>query len=155
VLSALLLLGLALWASAAPAPMLERDRGKPPSLDGEWTLTDDRSRGNPGPRPESFTMTIRGDQMKIRIKERGGESMEIEFQVTTGDGPYPRTIDLKMLRANMGGVVMPEDVKGQTSLGLYQVQGNTLTLGMTGSGRTRPTSLNDKSSDVLIFTRTR
>ena len=67
----LVLLGMALSLSAAPAPLARRDRGDKPTLDGEWKAIEERGGGG-GParmRPQNFTMTIRGTQMTLRIEE--------------------------------------------------------------------------------------
>jgi len=146
----LVLLGMALSLSAAPAPLPRRDRVEKPTLDGEWKATQEKGRGGgaQGGRPENFTMTIRGTQMKFRVQE-GGTSMEADATVTLGTGAYPRTIDMRITRIRVNG----EDMKGEQppGLGLYTLEGNTLTIGI---GREkRPTSLDDKSSDVMVFTR--
>src|SRR4051812_34659421 len=98
------LLTFTLSASAAPAPLQKRQRGVMPTLDGEWTLKEERTRGGRGRQPESFKMTIRGGQMTIRVQD-GGENIEIEFVISTGTGPYPRPIDLRPVRMTIRGQV--------------------------------------------------
>jgi len=144
------LLTVALSASAAPAPLAKRERGAKPSLDGEWTLKEERSRAPRRAPTQSFTMTIRGGQMTIRVQE-GGENVEIEFAISTGTGPYPRPIDLRAVRMTMRGQVMKDEER--TSLGLYSLEGDVLMLGMKGDGKTRPTSLDDETSEVMVFAR--
>jgi uncharacterized protein (TIGR03067 family) len=152
------LLGVTLSASAAPAPLPRRDRGEKESLDGEWKLVADKSGpqgggggGGPGRQPENFTMTIRGNKMTFRIQE-GPISMDAEAELKTGGGPYPRTMDVRFVRIRINGEVRNEQ---QTSLGLYRLEGNTLTLSMGHGDNKRPTSLDDRSAEVMVFTRIR
>jgi uncharacterized protein (TIGR03067 family) len=147
----LCLLVTALPSSAAPAPLPRREKGEKESLEGEWQLIEERSRGMGGPRLENVVMTIRGRALKIQVQP-GGETMEAEFTFSAGAGGYPRTIDLRSVRYRFGGQVMEE--KGRTSLGLYRLQGNTLTLSV-GSENKRPASLEDGSAQVMVFTRVR
>src|SRR5262245_12726823 len=100
------LLAVTLSVSAAPAPLPKRDRGEKETLDGDGKMIEDKSRGGggggapPGRQPENFTMTIRGREMKILVQE-GGMKMEMEAELTLGSGAYPRTIDMRFVRARM------------------------------------------------------
>ena len=58
----IVLLGVTLSASAAPAPLPRRERGEKPSLEGEWLAVEERGGGGPGrrPRPALRTPILRG-----------------------------------------------------------------------------------------------
>jgi uncharacterized protein (TIGR03067 family) len=145
----LVLLGMTLSLSAAPAPLPKR-RGEKLSLDGVWKLTKDRNqRGGSG--PESFEMTITGNQMKFRVRD-DSLTMEIDADFKAGTGPYPRPIDVRIIQARFQGEIRKEE---RTSLGLYRLDGDVLTLCMGNNDKKRPTDLTDKSAEVMVFTRVR
>lgn len=154
----LVLLGVTLSADAAPAPLPRRDRGEKETLDGEWKLVPEKSRGfgggGPGGQPENLTLTVRGKQMTLHVQE-DTMKMEIEAEITLGPGPNPRPIDLRFVRMRMNGQDMPKEQAQETSLGLFRLEGNTLTLGMGPGNNKRPRSLEDKSIEVMVFTRLR
>ena len=69
---------------------------------------------------------------------------------------HPGDVPTFALGPRMNRVIGPAVVeeKGRTGLGLYRLQGNTLTLSVGNENR-RPASLEDASAQVMVFTRVR
>jgi uncharacterized protein (TIGR03067 family) len=109
-----LLIGLAL-AFAAPAGK-DAPKKDPPSLVGEWLAESGVKGGKPDNPPPGTTMTFTADG-KVFIKDNKKDSME--FATYKAD-PKKNPAEIEL--------VPPPAVKDVSMLGIYKIDGDTLTI---------------------------
>ena len=141
----LFLLGTALTAVAAPAPLPRRAKTAPSPFEGEWKMTQMDERENAG-----LTVVIRGNKMTFRIWDGNRSAEDLDAEFTARPGPLPAAIDVRLLRSHRRGVTTAED---RVILGTYQIEGATLRL--TLGRNARPTGIDDKDAERYVFTRVR
>jgi uncharacterized protein (TIGR03067 family) len=73
-------------------------------------------------------VTISGQQFTTT---KSGKVVE-EATMTTDPSKQPKTIDLAFTQG---------EAKGQTLLGIYEITGDTLRIGLSGPGKDRPTEI--------------
>jgi len=143
------MLVVSLSVSAAPAPWMKRSKPVSETLEGEWVLVQSEANA------EGITMTmlIKGDRMTLRMKS-GTESFESEMRYTLDPTKSPKQIDLHLLEERSNGMVQRR--KEERAYGIYQLEGDRLTLNVKEKIDKRPTSFNEKSSgDQITLRRTK
>jgi uncharacterized protein (TIGR03067 family) len=93
---------------------------------GKWTVASIEENSKPAPADElaKLEVTIKGDLFTVKIKDEGNKEMTIKLDPTQ----KPRTIDL-----------VPKNTKDKTVLGIYKLDGDTLTICGTEEKKERPT----------------
>ena len=93
---------------------------------GKWTVASIEENGKPAPADElgKLDVTIKGDLFTVKIKDEGNKEMTIKLDPTQ----KPATIDL-----------VPKNTKDKTVLGIYKLDGDTLTICGTEEKKERPT----------------
>jgi uncharacterized protein (TIGR03067 family) len=148
----LVLAVLALGFAPAPRPRPDRGRAERPRLFGTWTLKQVKHAGDTNYSGAGVAnaiiyltdeVTISDREIRVANSVRKGrqrtETHRIDIQVQTG---VPH---LDFLRSQR-----------QSTLGLYRVEGKTLTIAYApGASVTRPTSFDNPLDVVLIFERVR
>jgi uncharacterized protein (TIGR03067 family) len=114
--------------------------GKCPELEGTWVGYAD---GKP---PADWTLTIQGDQYNL-IREESGTWYN--GQIKLNNNCVLKKIDFNITNTSV------QTHKGKTSLGIYKIEEDTLTIVASKPGRhTRPLSFNDfEKAIVYIFVR--
>lgn len=140
----------ALWSlttllalAAAPEAVRDEDR-----LQGDWKVTSLVEAGKKA-EPKTFAawnLTVAGDKMTAR----DGKEVMDEYTFRLDAAASPRAIDL---------TVQTGEAKGKTLQGIYQLEGDTLTVCVSEPGKKdRPKefrSAEGSSHTLLVFQRTR
>jgi uncharacterized protein (TIGR03067 family) len=135
-----LLLGLTL-ALAAPAP--KETPKKDPAHVGSWTLESLTVAGQSLPLPDSEKKTITFTADGKIVRDQAGK--------TEGGGTF--TVDLKKSPCEIDVVEGADAQKGQTSKGIFKVDGDTLTVCIPIGDEARSTSFESPAgSRYILFT---
>jgi len=108
---------------------------------GKWTVASIEENGKPAPADEvaKFEVTVKGDVFTVKIKDENNRELTIKLDPTQ----KPATIDL-----------VPKDAKDKTVLGIYKLDGDTLTIAGTDEKKERPTDFTaGKGVTVLVLKR--
>jgi uncharacterized protein (TIGR03067 family) len=92
---------------------------------GKWTVASIEENGKAAPADEvaKFEVTIKGDVFTVKIKDEENKEMTIKVDATK----KPAAIDL-----------VPKNAKEPTVLGIYKLDGDTLTICGTDEKKERP-----------------
>lgn len=116
---------------------------EPPSLVGEWAAVSGTRGGKPdNPEPgTSITFTAEG---KVLLKEGKREKSE-EATYTADPKKAPAEVD----------IVPPAKEKGPTIIGIYKIDGDTLTLCIAMGGERPKEFASPSGSEIMLITCTR
>ena len=114
-------------------------------LQGKWKLTRLEIDGRPGPKDAlNATIAITGDKLILTLKGPGGKEEKKSLTLRLDATKSPGHIDMK-----------PEGppTKDDTSLGIYELKGNTLRICGSDPPRSkdRPTSFEAKKGDHRVL----
>jgi uncharacterized protein (TIGR03067 family) len=112
----------------------------PPSLVGEWAGESGLRGGKPENPPPGTTLTFTADG-KVKFKEGNNERAE--------EGTYKA--DPKKSPAEID-IVPPDNEKGPTILGIYRIEGDTLTLCFSMGGDRPREFASPAGSQVMLIT---
>jgi uncharacterized protein (TIGR03067 family) len=134
------LLALTLGAVAAPDKEKKEDKDDLKKMEGEWQVTAWEQGGNslPAEAVEGSTWTVKGDKYTFVM---GNNTEEGTFKLDAGK--KPPTIDLDIMSGNC---------KGNNQVGIYKVEGDTITFCFNRPGATgRPTEFKStEDGDTFI-----
>jgi uncharacterized protein (TIGR03067 family) len=136
------LLALTLGAVAAPGKDKKEDKDDAKAMEGEWKVTTWEQGGTalPAESLEGSTWTVKGDKYTFVM---GGNTEEGTFKLDPAK--KPATIDLDITAGNC---------KGNNQVGIYKIDGDTITLCFNRPGATgRPTEFKStEDGDTFIVT---
>jgi uncharacterized protein (TIGR03067 family) len=97
-------------------------------LQGTWAVTELVANGKPAPEEvvQKMKWTVKGDKLTLSLPGRDGKPATKEFRFKLGPTKSPRTIDLTALDG---------PYKGTVSLGIYELDGDTLKLCVSNNPR--------------------
>jgi len=133
-----MLVGLALVVGA-PAKK-DAPPKDPPTLVGEWVGESGMRGGKPENPPAGTTLTFMADG-KVRFKE-GGDRKAEEGTYKADSKKSPAEID----------ITPPDGPKGETILGIYKIEGDTLTLCFAMGGERPKEFAAPAGSEVMLVT---
>jgi len=137
----IVLSGMTLSLSAAPAPGPKKTRREQPVFDGEWKLVWGQTQDG---ELSGMTMVIRGDEMTLVVSE----DKRIDAYFTLGKGD-PQTIDVRTLRVVLRGETIPCFSYRPRWLGICRIQGDRLTLSM--GAKDRPADFAQRGSGIQFM----
>jgi uncharacterized protein (TIGR03067 family) len=109
-------------------------------LQGNWTVVSIKDSDPTKKPPEDYlkalTMNFKGDVMTVN--EKGQPVMA--YKVKLDSSKSPKTIDF---------VIEDGPAKGQSELGIYKIEGNTLTYCVDDPGKPRPTTFGTKEKSTI------
>ncbi len=107
------------------------------ALNGRWVLTRAVSAGEEGASPKGTFLVIQGDEF-----ERHTPTYVFNRKIKINDAVVPHQIDL---------LITNEPDKGQTFLGIYKIEGNTLMLAHALPSNPRPTDFESTQENKQIL----
>src|SRR5258708_22453680 len=138
-LSIIALSGLFLMTGPIPADTpkdadVKKDVEK---FQGKWTVVSIEENGKAAPADEvaKFEVTIKGDLFTVKIKDEDNKEMTIKLD----PAKKPPAIDL-----------VPKNAKETTVLGIYKLDGDTLTICGTDEKKERPTEFATRKGITTI-----
>ncbi|MBI3468341.1 MAG: TIGR03067 domain-containing protein [Planctomycetes bacterium] len=137
-----LLLGLAI-ATVLPASAQDQDRVKRDlaQLQGEWSMVSGSADGSPVPDSmlAEAKRVCKGDETTVMI----GQQLIMKAKFTLDPSKQPKAIDYQ---------VIDGATKGQTHLGIYELNGDSVKFCFGAPGAPRPTDFASKPGDQRTST---
>ena len=134
VLSALFLIAVPLRADTPKDTEVKKDLDK---LQGKWTVAsiDENGKAAPADEVARFEITIKGDLFSIKTKDEANKELTIKLDPSA----KPATIDMK-----------PKDGKEKNVMGIYKLDGDTLTICATDENKERPKEFSATKGVALL-----
>jgi uncharacterized protein (TIGR03067 family) len=139
---------VALALNSAPARLFAGDNSLDEKLDGEWDLISFEKDGKKVPEEDFKGMKVRFTSSPGTVTVTKGEKTLAEGTVEVDRVKQPKTINVTITSEGAK--------KGKTSLGIYRVDGDSLTLCFDDSGKVRPKEFASKPGsghDLRKYTR--
>ena len=134
---------VALALNSAPARLFAGANSSDEKLDGEWALTSFVKDGKKVPEEDFKGMRIRFATSPGTVTVTKGEKTLAEGTIDVDPAKQPKTINVTITSEGAQ--------KGKTSLGIYRVDGDILTLCIDETGKVRPKEFASKPGSGFSF----